>query len=518
VRTNASSGDRRAFATTDKRFILGHCGVVRQGVTTVLAAGAVVAATAVGAFARPPVRLNPIQLENARVGSTNWLAPDTVDPAIEGYASEISLAPGDTLHLHVSTAPAMPYRIAVYRLGWYSGRGARLVACVPSDCSATEPGAAFAARAPDPVTGVVRTAWPVTDSVQTDVDWTSGYYLARLAVPATGDAANVFFVVREAPTHASTVLVEAPVNTWQAYNSWGGRSLYVATDGGPLATRVSFDRPWSPGSQWQFVRWGIHLVRFLEREGYDVSYTTDVDVDRDPAELLHHALVIVDGHGEYWTSGIRDAFETARDAGVNLMFMGANIGYWQVRYEDDRRTVVGYKTTPDPETDQRLRSTLFRSLDPARYECSLLGVMHMGAIERTGVSHDYSVEAGALGDKWFADTGFTAASTLPGLVGPEWDQVVDPRRAWSCNFANLGLTTFFHYDGQPGDADAVRYTAPSGSVVFSAGSLQLESGLDSFGGSAADPRLQQFVRNALHDLCRRRSGGWHPGPSWPFLS
>ncbi len=473
-------------------------------------------AVAGGAAGRVPVRLNRIQAENERVGVTGWLTPDADNHAIEGYASELSVEPGDTLHLHVSTSPAAPYRVAVYRLGWYGGRGARLVECIPSDCADSEPGTPLPSTQPEPGTGEVRVQWPVTDEVETGTNWTSGYYLVRLELAGGGDANGVLFVLRDAPRRAAAVLVDAPVNTWQAYNSWGGRSLYAARDGGMPANRVSFDRPWAPGSQWQFFRWSIQLVRFLEREGYDVSYTTDADIDRDPNELLHHALVIVNGHGEYWTSRMRDAFETARDERVNLMFMGANIGYWQVRYEDDGRTMVGYKSTPDPTTDQRQRSGLFRSLVPPRYECALLGVMHMGAIERAAATHDFRVNPAALGDRWFAGTGFSETSTLQGLVGPEWDQVIDPAKAWSCNFASMGLTTFFHYEGDPGDADAVRYVAPSGSVVFSAGSLQFVWGLDDFLSSGADPRLQQFVRNALQEMAHRRPGGWMPGALWPF--
>jgi len=488
-----------------------------------MALGTYVAALTVcgGALARPPVRLNPIQRENAKVGATDWLVGDGMNHAVEGYASEISVAPGEAVHLHVSTAPAAPYRLAVYRLGWYGGRGAHLVACMPSDCSCFEQGARAPIPAPDPTTGAVRAQWPVTDTIQTSPNWTSGYYLARL-VPATGAPANaILFVVREGTRHASRILVEVPTNTWQAYNAWGGRSLYVTTDGGPQANHVSFDRPWAPGSQSQFFRWSIGLVRFLERDGYDVSYTTDADVDRNPAELLHHALVIVNGHGEYWTSGMRDAFEAARDAGVNLMFMGANIGYWQVRYEDDRRTMIAYKSTTDPVTDPALQSGLFRSLAPPRYECALVGVAHQGAIESAGESHDYSVNPDAVGDAWFAGTGFTTESVLPQLVGPEWDQVIDPQKAWSCDFAHYALTVFFHYDGAPGNADAVRYVWPSGSIVFSAGSLQFVWGLDTFlapafgyGQLTSDGRLQQFVRNALHDMTRRR-GGSFPGPCWP---
>jgi hypothetical protein len=217
--------------------------------------------------------------------------------------------------------------------------------------------------------------------------------------------------------------------------------------------------------------------------------------------------VIVDGHGEYWTSRIRDAFDSARDTGVNLAFIGANIGYWQVRYENDRRTVVGYKERPDPITDPTLQTTLFRSLSPPRYECALLGVQHQGSIRRAGMAPiDFAVNPPALGDRWFANTGFDAASLLPDLIGPEWDQVVSPKVASTCTFANL--TVFFHHEGAPGNADAVRYIAPSGARVFSAGSLQFAWGLDTFGAAdfghtaPADPRLQQFMRNALADLVK----------------
>jgi hypothetical protein len=176
-----------------------------------------------------------------------------------------------------------------------------------------------------------------------------------------------------------------------------------------------------------------------------------------------------------------------------------------VRYEDDRRTIVGYKERPDPITDPKLQTTLFRSLTPPRYECALLGVQHQGSLLRAGMPRvDYAVNPAALDDPWFAGTGFTSTSVLPDLVGPEWDQVVSPKVAWPCQFSSL--TVFFHHEGAPGNADAVRYVAPSGARVFSTGSLQFAWGLDTFmtGGRGhtepPDPRLQQFMRNALADL------------------
>jgi len=137
--------------------------------------------------------------------------------------------PGDVLHLHVSTTPAANYRIELYRLGWYRGTGGRLIACLPL-CGASEPGTQQPVPAPDPTTGYLDAAWPTTDTITGGSNWTSGYYVAKLILtsgPAAGGGSYIAFIVRAAPGSASAILVQAAVNTWQAYNSWGGKSLYA---------------------------------------------------------------------------------------------------------------------------------------------------------------------------------------------------------------------------------------------------------------------------------------------------
>ena len=212
--------------------------------------------------------------------------------------------------------------------------------------------------------------------------------------------------------------------------------------------------------------------------------------------------MLVAGHDEYWTSTIRTAFDTARDRGTNLAFLGANNGYWQVRYANGEQTVVGYKSFADPETDPALQTVRFRELGPPRPECLLEGVQWEGGLRTSGdPPRGYTVVAPA-GDPWFAGTGLATGSVLPGLVGPEWDTA-------SCS--RPGETRLFHYEGGPANADAVRYTAPSGARVFSAGSLQFAWGLDDYPPRSTGvpnqvfPALQQFVRNALADLTRPAS-------------
>lgn len=450
---------------------------------------------------------NPISTENARQGAVSWTAAEAEPAAIEGYASETSLAPGESLHLHVAASPAARYLVRVYRLGWYGGAGARLLQCIPG-CGSDERATPGAVPPADRGTGLVRAAWPVTDTFRVPDDAVSGYYDAQLVLTSgaqAGRVQNVFFVVR-APTAApaSTIVVQVPANTWQAYNGWGGKSLYnFNSTGGVPATHVSFERPYAPLGQSPLV-WEIQLVRFLEHEGYDVSYQTDLDTHRDPGSLLRHRLVVVAGHDEYWTKEMRDAFDAARDAGTNLAFMGANDAYWQVRYEDGGRTIVGYKSLSDPEPDWSRKTALFRELVPPRFECALMGVQHQGGYRHHGEQQlDYVVTTAGAADPWLQATGLAAGSVLPDLVGREWD-MVPGYLPESCQ--KPALTVLFHHDGVSGSADAVRYTAPSGARVFSAGSLQFSWALDTFGLAnfghvqGPDPRVQQFVRTAFADM------------------
>ena len=404
----------------------------------------------------------------------------------------------------MSVAGRARYRVRVFRIGWYGGAGGRLMRC----CRRPHRGVQRAIPRPDPATGLLRLRWPVTDTVPVGRDWVSGYYVANLVLAAgfgAGRGTTIPFVVRAAPGRRAAILVQASVNTWQAYNQWGGRSLYT-NHTGVGDDHVSFDRPYSQrgapphgGTQANLPQaWEFPLVRFLERYGSDVAYTTDVDTDRDPAELLRHRLVVTAGHGEYWTKAMRDGVERARAAGVNLAFMGANTGYWQMRYEDDRRTIVEYRTADrDPEPDPALKTIQFRELANPRPECTLMGVQ-WGELGNA----DYSPVGAAITpiDPWFARTGFRPTDVLEGLVGYEYDSIFD-----AC--PTPPLTRLFGAS-LPGHVDpsAVRYTAPSGARVFSSGSIRFAVGLDPLDGRG-DPRLQLHAERARRPDALEGSAG-----------
>ncbi|MEZ6102682.1 MAG: DUF6605 domain-containing protein [Pirellulaceae bacterium] len=442
--------------------------------------------------------------DGAGAPQSSWLTPVAPLHSIEGYTSEASVAPGESVEFHVSSDQGYNYRIEIYRLGWYDGDGGRRVADLPATAGSSFVGFNQGIPAPDPVTLEVRANWSVTQSFVVPYDWHSGYYLANLILtsgPNAGEAHHVPFIVRAEASRHSDILVEVPVNTWQAYNSWGGHSLYDPA----AADKVSFDRPYADITH--ILRYEVNLLRYLEREGFDVQYATNVDVHRDPASLQDHQLVIASGHDEYWTSEMRTAFEAARDAGTNLVFMGSNMAYWQVRFENAEQTLVGYKVKPptaneDPEPDLSKKSMQFRQLTPARPECELIGVQYMDTFTTDfdpdeSLYPDYTVATASLSHPWFNGSEILTGATFANRVGYEWDQLVP-----GCRNDQM---TFFEYNAGALSAHATAYTAASGATVFAAGSMGMNYALDDwrqFGPpvSPADERLQTFFHNMFTDL------------------
>ena len=214
----------------------------------------------------PAEGLNPVAAENLRPGTPGWLGKPASRPAIEVYASSSDAVAGDRLAVHVATDPAARYRVEIYRLGWYGGIGARRVACSPA-CAGAEAGSPEPSPAPD-ATGFVDAGWPVTDAFHVGSKWVSGYYLVKAVLmngSQAGRSASTYVVVRSAVDDAR-MLVQVPVNTWQAYNGWGGKSLYpFSSSDGSQAIRVSFNRPYDwtlPGGQGP-LGWELPLVRFI---------------------------------------------------------------------------------------------------------------------------------------------------------------------------------------------------------------------------------------------------------------
>jgi hypothetical protein len=438
--------------------------------------------------------------ENARPGTRAWWGITHAPPgAIEGFSTQTSAAPGGTLELCVSTNPAARYRITVYRLGWYGKAGGRQIARLPGNMGLARP-----TPEPDAETGLVRADWAVTDVIAIPEDAVSGQHVAHLELvggPHEGSVYLLPFVVHPPAGDTPAALVQIPVNTWQAYNHWGGKSLYTSNSTDNVAAvKASFDRP---NTTWRHsnlntkgpFHYDVPLIRWLERNGYDIAYQTNVDTHRRPWTLVGPRLLVTSGHDEYWTWEMRGAFDDALDRGVNLAVMGANTCYWQVRYEDAERTLVEYRGWKrDPEPNESLKTIKFRDLQPPRDERFLLGVQYDGGITHPTRLFDYEVDPACLDDPWAAGTGLEDLKSAVGLVGYEFDALTadDPQPQ---------TVRFLTYDGELSNASCIRWSAPSGARVFAAGSLALPFALDDWTrGGTADPRIERLVRNAFDDM------------------
>jgi len=464
------------------------------------------------------LRGNGITDENAQKGTDQWnVFARALNGEIEGYASRTSVAPGESIRFFVKAADPH-YTIEVFRMGWYGGAGGRRMTEAVERTTVPQP-----VPQPDPLTGLIECDWSDPWELAIPDDWTSGVYLAKLTALPSRLGSWIIFVVRARADRHARFLVQTSATTYEAYNNWGGKSLYEFNSSGGRAFKVSFNRPYArkSGPADFLLGYEYPAVRFLEREGYDVAYTTDIDTHENPQELLAHDAVIDIGHDEYWTWQMRDAFETARDGGVNLVFLGANTCYWQIRLESSPlngerdRVIAAWKesaaqldpvlTDGDPSNDH-LATTLWRNAPVSRPEDSLAGTM----FTYTPVSGDVVV---ADSSHWvFSGTGLRTGDAIPGLLGYEVDRTTATAPA---STVVLARSPFSRSDGSSDEADMTLYTTKAGGFVFATGTLYWAFGLDDYNlalrpYAPVSAAAQQITRNVLqHAMTHPRRRAMH---------
>lgn len=407
---------------------------------------------------------NPIIIENQKEGDENWrLTQPAIHREIEGYASRASATYGESIALFVSTKSEQ-FSLTVFRMGWYNGKGARQV-LEPITLKGSHQEKIIA----DPETGMVKCDWTASYALNIEQTWTTGVYLVKLEELKENKQSYIIFVVRN-DAEPNDVLFQLPVTTYQAYNFWGGKSLYDWGSGsdtewgtidGARASKVSFDRPYiasnntsaafgmgagefltnvqpvtTHGYPINSAAWDYNMVRWLERQGYHLGYTTSLDTHERPEQLLSTKVFLSQGHDEYWSYEMRKNLENARNQGINLTFFSSNSMFWQVRFEKDSdqeepRTMVCYKDQ-DMDPIKGERSTInFRDIKELKGEAEIIGVQYIadpviGDVKVSNAQH------------WvFEGTGLKNGDTLKGLLGYEVDSVCEDSPA---NVEILGAT------------------------------------------------------------------------------
>jgi hypothetical protein len=484
-------------------------------------------AAATGGCASPP---NSIVAENCLTGNpaSEWDVSGAGSSTIQGFATDISVNQGGTVNFKINTTAAA-YRLDIYRMGYYGGNGARKVATVNVSGPNNQP-----ACLTDAATGLIDCGnWAVSASWTVPASAISGIYFAKAVRTDNGGASHIFFVVRN-DSSTSNILFQTSDTTWQAYNSYGGNSLYVGSPAG-RAYKVSYNRPFNTRSNspedWVF-NGEYPMVRWLEANGYDVSYTTGVDTDRRGNLITNHRMFMSVGHDEYWSGGQRASVEAARNAGVHLAFLSGNEIFWKTRWEnsiapsgDAYRTLVCYKEThanakidPAPVWTGTWRDPRFSPpADGGRPENALTGTIFMVNCCTSGIQMRVSSEQGKA--RYWRNTdianlapGTSTAFGNTGILDYEWDEDLNngsrpPGLIRLSGTTVPGVSYLQDYGSTYSSGTATHtftlYRHASGALVFGAGTAQYSWGLDNNhdrGSFPVDVRLQQATVNLLADM------------------
>jgi hypothetical protein len=456
--------------TTRRAFLglaaAGAAGAAGAAITACSGSGAAPAPSIQRRDATAPPKPRRTVPENSLPGDPYWEISNLGgEYEIEGYAGKASVLTGESFPLFVSTQSS-GFQVTAFRLGWYQGTGARKV---------WQSRAVHGSVQKSPViidsTNTVDTDWDPVIDVPTD-DWPAGAYLLRLDADS-GAQRYVPVTVRSAST-AGKVVLKNCVQTWQAYNTWGGYDLYVGP-AGEYADRslvVSLDRPYDLNGADMFLTYERNAIKLAEYMGLDPAYVTSMDIAADPHLLDGASALISLGHDEYWTPAERANVTAARNAGVNLAFLGANAMFRRTRLEatalGDARLVVCYKTsyTEDPMygKDNALVTSDWRDPPDPDPESSLIGTIYEG----------YPADAAYVvssPDSWvFHGTGVSAGASFPNLVGIEYDRV-DPAYPVERPIEVLSHSPLV-CQGVSSYGDSAYYTHPGGAGVFNSGTMR----------------------------------------------
>jgi hypothetical protein len=405
---------------------------------------------------------------------------------IDGYCWPLSVPPGDNVSFMISG-----HGMSSVVFSRHTSISTAVDAIVMGNRS-------FVATAQDVPLHASRTGcgWQETFALTVPPSWPSGIYSARCSDPG-GDRAEITFVVKPDAAKRARVAVVANVNTWLAYNGWGGGSKYRGL------ARTSFLRPnpaARPEGESHLTRGELWVLGWLEQEGHRPDVYTDIDFHT--GEVGQYPLLVLSTHPEYWTTRMYDNLKAFLDAGGCVAYLGGNGIYENAEYENGGTSMV---FRAGVEGGSRA-DALFRVLVPARPERSLLGVatercaVTGAAYEVVDAAHPLFAGTGLRTGDPFGEAGLNGkasglevdtsdgpgATTIPRACITE-DRPVPPSSLPS----GLIVLARARADDAGRGAEMVYYNHPGGGFVFSVGSV-------TFGGSlVVDARIQQIMRNVL---------------------
>ena len=467
--------------------------------------------TALPPCARTPLPRGWVARENARTGDPSW-RPVAVrsQQRVPLYVDVPSTVCDVPVAVHLGGGGHMGVTVRAYRIGWYSGAGARLVWTSPA---LDVPRALGPGRHGD---SMPSPRYPTTVSLPVNASWTPGEYLIE-SWDGNGLAGFASLVVRDDADRGGLVVVHSNL-TWAAYSQYGASSLYKGADGAVdrRALQTALQRPVTGAGASRLVVGDVPLTQFLEEQGIAARHIVDTDLDAWPSMATTATALVLPGHSEYWTRRMYDAALAARNAGVNIADLGANEVYWQARLQRDVQGIPVTMTVdrtlaqdplaathPDEATVRWISSPLNR--DPS----ALIGQRY-SAVRTQGSMQVWSLP------RWLAvGTGLHVGALVHGVVANEADGVRpgSPATPPDLQTVLLGLLT------RPGYVDQLvsttYYSSRSGAGVFAAGTTYWTCDLtnacpDSVAPLATQDVVRAMTLDVLRGFAKPRFGRSHP--------
>jgi hypothetical protein len=449
--------------------------------------------------------------------------PTTMNPASALWLNKISVSCNSTILIHA----ALPFdqqvrgsvrerKIVAIRIGWYGGAGGHEVWSSPPVTLRTE-------KFYQPLNNqrMIETQWPVTLKMKVGRDWTPGFYIIATE-NKLGQIENYAPLILRSPLGSSAVALIHSTLTWQAYNEYGGRSLYR----GPGLSQnqmveersrvASFDRPFSGSGSLLIRRDALPLVELAESKGIILDQFADTDLSDYPALTKSYNELLFSGHPEYWTQSMFINVIASRNSGVNLAFLSGNTAYWRARVQPspqgaDRHLIVYRYATQDPVTDPHQVSV--RYTDP--------GVNQPGALLDGGFTSGVGVSGNLLPVHIPDWLGVCPTTKLSGFS--KWSEIESPRAGDLSTPANIHILFQGKFkktsknvvnetlNNRDGVGTTFWFQSPSGAATFNAGvnlwvcNLEASCPLSST-SPATVTALQTITGNVIDTLSHREAG------------
>ena len=457
-------------------------------------------------------RNNIVVAENKKAGTTDWQltfvkSEQYRSKLIEGYCSKMSVRSGESLDILLNAGSPTDVTIDIYRMGYYGGKGGRFVKRLGPFPVIPQPVPPIAENR------LRQCEWALTTSLSIPEDWLSGVYLGKLSCKAHRYESYIIFIVRD--DRKADIMFQTSDTTWQAYNKWpDSYSLYDSDSPvQPLSARtwVSFDRPYgkypqvvdqplSQGSG-EFLLWEYSLCYWLEEQGYDVTYCSNIDTHSDASGLDRVKCFLSVGHDEYWTLQMFENVKRAVARGLSAAFLSGNSLMWVIDLKPGLAVDIADLDKPSglsrsgdgrlpvkPDASADSNRTIHRIGRFGGFSEAEKGLGIMGPFAKDdwpnentliGARTMYPFNGSAdwivsKPDHWiFEGTGMKKGDKVPGLVG--WEHHGDPASIPGLEVVAEGPTT--NSAEQKSYYTATVYPGPKGNWVFNAATIYWSFGL-----------------------------------------